>query len=202
MSHIIGSFPIEFFAIISLIILIFYFKRIENGKIDIKSEEFFGKKHTDWMEGIEFEKFLERLFLALDFKVTRTPGSGDMGADLILESESKRIAVEAKRYSSNVTPIAVRSLKGGMDYHHADEGWVITNWGFTDKAEKQARASGIKLIDGHGLQKLQRDAYRNLTRKEQKPKKGLEKLWSSQGIGILSVVTVMLVIVSIATNHS
>ena len=196
-----GIFPIEFFAIISLIVLILYFKKIKNNKIDIKSEEFFGKKHIGWMEGIEFEKYLEKLFLALDFKVTRTPGSGDMGADLILESESKRIAVEAKRYSSNVTPIAVRSLKGGMDYHSANEGWVITNSGFTDSAEKQAKENGIKLIDGKGLEKLQRDAYRNLTRKEERPKKGLEKLWSSEGIGGISAITIILVIVSIATNH-
>jgi len=196
-----GNFPIEIFAIIALIVLIFYFKKIQNQKISLDSQEFFKTKHVDWMEGIEFEKFLERLFLALDFKVKRTPASRDMGADLILESKSKVIAVQAKRQESSVGNKAVQQIIAGMDYYHANEGWVISNSEFTTSAFKQASPKGIKLINGDGLKKLQRDAYRNLT-KQEPPKKGLEKLWTNQGIGILSAIVVMLVIVSSATNSS
>ena len=199
MSHIMGNFPIEILIVFLLAILIYYFIKNQNKKKSIGREDFF-----EWIDGMnvsEFEKYLEKLFISLDYKVVRTPGSRDMGADLILKSQSKIIAVEAKRWTGSIGNSVIRSIAGGMQYHNADEGWVITNSVFTELAYKQAQASGIKLIDGHNLKKIQEDAYQNLTKPEL-PKKGLEKLWTMQGIVLLSIISILFVIISSSTNHS
>jgi restriction system protein len=199
MSHIMGNFPIEILIIFLIGLLIYYFIKNQNKKKSINREEFF--EWIERMSGYEFEKYLEKLFVALDYKVVRTPGSKDMGADLILKSQSKIIAVEAKRWTGSIGNSVIRSIAGGMQYHHADEGWVITNSTFTELAYKQATASGIKLIDGHNLKKIQEDAYQNLTKSETS-KKGLEKLWTKQGVAILSIISIITVIISSSTNHS
>jgi len=200
MSHMMGNIPIEILVIFLVGILIYYFKKNLNQKKSIDGEEFF-QWTWDGMDGIEFEKYLEKLFNALDYKVIRTPGSKDMGADLILRTKTKIIAVEAKRWTGTIGNSVIRSIVGGMQYHNADEGWVVTNSSFSDLAYKQAKASGIKLIDGSKLKLIQKDAYNNL-RKPKLIKKGLGKLWTKQGVSMLSILSILLVIVTITTNHS
>ncbi|MDG0793959.1 restriction endonuclease [Cohnella ginsengisoli] len=52
----------------------------------------------DKMSGTMFERYLEQFFKRQGWKVERTGGKGDYGADLILTSATKKIAIQAKRW--------------------------------------------------------------------------------------------------------
>ena len=45
---------------------------------------------------LNLKNALEKLFNALDYEVIRTPGSKDMGADLILRTKTKIIVLKQK----------------------------------------------------------------------------------------------------------
>ena len=113
-----------------------------------------GVRDLDTMDGIAFEHFLEALFARLGYKSEATQASGDYGVDVILVKKGRRIAVQAKHYSSPVSLSAVQEVHAGISYYNADEGWVVTNNTFTKSATDLARASNIRLIDGTELRKL------------------------------------------------
>ncbi len=112
--------------------------------------------HTDWhsMEGTEFERFLERVFEMLGYKVHTTKGSGDQGIDLIMERAGRRIGVQVKRYSKIVGNHAVMEANAGMSYYHCDRCVVITNSRFSRHAIKLASRLNCRLIDGSQLPAL------------------------------------------------
>ena len=198
-GYVVTNFPAEVFAIISIILLIYYYRKYSQEKNFIGGLRAFNIANLDAMSGIEFEILLERIFKALGYKVSRTPSSRDMGADLIIESNSEKIAVQAKRYSSNVGNKAVQEVIASMGHYRTDSGWVVATSGFTKSAFIQAKPYNIKLIGREGLKELLKDAYKNIAKPEE-PKKGLDKLWSNQGIGILAGVTIVLIIISAVTN--
>ncbi|MCZ8514352.1 restriction endonuclease [Paenibacillus filicis] len=113
-----------------------------------------GIEEIDKMDGIDFEKRLENLFVVLDYKVTVTPKSGDQGVDLILKKDSKKIAVQAKRYKGKVGNSAVQEILAGRTYYDCSEGWVVTTSYFTESAKNLASKVKIKLIDREELIKL------------------------------------------------
>lgn len=101
----------------------------------------------DNMDGKEFELFLEALFSTLDFVVHRTQSTGDYGADLIIEKSNTRVAVQAKRYSSNVGVSAVQEVVASKEFYACDEAMVVTNNYFTHAAQKLANANNVLLLD-------------------------------------------------------
>ena len=60
----------------------------------------------DRMDGREFERYLEALFARLGYRVEQTP-SGD-GADLVLEKDRCRTAVQARRHAK---PVGLRAIQ-------------------------------------------------------------------------------------------
>ena len=103
------------------------------------------------MDGYQFEKMLGAVFERLGYGVKHTGGTGDFGVDLILVKSGWRIAVQAKRYSSNVGNRAVQEVYTGMAKYKASEGWVVTNSQYTKAARDQAKSCGIVLVDGEQL---------------------------------------------------
>ncbi|MCG7344806.1 restriction endonuclease [Sporosarcina sp. ACRSL] len=106
-----------------------------------------GIHEVDEMSGEAFEEFLQTLLKARGYMVNLTPTSGDYGADLILSTSSKKIAVQAKRYNSKVGLSAVQEIVSAKSYYHADECWVITNNHFTAQAVNLASSNGVILVD-------------------------------------------------------
>jgi len=198
-GYVVTTFPAEVFAIIAVILLIYFYRKYSQERDFIGGLKAFNASNLDYMDGIEFEILLEIIFKALGYKVKRTPPSRDMGADLIIESRSEKIAVQAKRYSGNVGNKAVQEVISSMGHYKADSGWVVATSGFTKSAFIQAKPYGIKLIGREGLRQLLKEAYRNISKPEE-PKKGLEKLWTNQGVAMLAGITFVLVIVSAITN--
>lgn len=118
----------------------------------------------DSMTGTEFEKMLETVFATLGYKVSRSGQTGDFGADLILDGSEGRIAVQAKRYSSNVGNKAVQEVYSGMAHYGAEKGWVVTNSYFTKAAQTQAKSCGVKLVDRDMLMNMIAQARKRIPR--------------------------------------
>jgi len=100
----------------------------------------------DQLSGVEFEEFLAGLFRSQGFAAELTPTTGDYGADLILSKDSRRIAVQAKRYMGSVGVAAVQEALSGMAYYQCHAAWVISTGAFTSNALELAEKSGVKMI--------------------------------------------------------
>lgn len=113
-----------------------------------------GILEIDKMSGVQFEEYLRLFFLKAGYIVKTTPASGDFGADLLLEKESKRIVVQAKRYKSNVGIKAVQEVASAKNHYQATETWVITNSNYTKAAQELAASNGVKLIGREKLMQM------------------------------------------------
>lgn len=101
----------------------------------------------DNMKGEEFEEFLKAHFEKLGYKVKLTPASNDYGADLILEKNDEKIAVQAKRYRDKVGNAAIQEVAGAIRYYNCTSGLVVTNSFFTKNAINLAEKCQIELWD-------------------------------------------------------
>ncbi|PGQ11979.1 endonuclease [Bacillus cereus] len=108
----------------------------------------------DQMNGLQFEKYLGSLYQSLGYNAQVTKGSGDFGADLILENNDEKIIVQAKRYSNKVSIQAVQEIVAAKGFYNAENAWVVTNNYFTAPARKLADANDVLLIDRDLLIKL------------------------------------------------
>ncbi|GAA8953222.1 restriction endonuclease [Helicobacter pylori] len=101
----------------------------------------------DAMNGFEFEEYAKIFFTSKGFEVSVTQKSGDYGADLIIEKDGIKWAVQAKRYSHKVSPKAIQEVVSSKAYYACEKACVITNSYFTQAAQKLAQANGVLLID-------------------------------------------------------
>lgn len=105
-----------------------------------------GILQVDQMMGFQFEDYLRLLYSSAGYQVKTTPTSGDFGADLILEKAGHRIAVQTKRYKTNVGIKAVQEIASAKTHYKASEAWVVTNIKFTKAVETLAKSTGVKLV--------------------------------------------------------
>lgn len=111
----------------------------------------------DAMDGSQFEHYLVNLFSRLGYRAEHTGHSGDFGADLIIEKDGMRTAVQAKNYdSSSVGNEAVQQAIAAAAYYDCQKAMVVTNSTFTVAANQQAAGSNLPvgLVDRKGLAKL------------------------------------------------
>jgi HJR/Mrr/RecB family endonuclease len=105
------------------------------------------------LSGHEFERFLGEVFKKRGYLVKRLPGSGDHGADLLLEKFNEKIAVQAKRHEGTIGNAAVQEVHTAKDYYECDKAWIITTSDFTSHASKEAEKVGVELITGRELER-------------------------------------------------
>ncbi|MCD1258001.1 restriction endonuclease [Paenibacillus athensensis] len=110
-----------------------------------------GIADIDRMDGFQFEQYLGQLFKARGYKVQVTQASGDFGADLVIEKEGRKVAIQAKRYSGNVGLKAVQEVAAAKAHYQASEAWVITNSAYTEQAKQLASSNEIKLFSRNDL---------------------------------------------------
>ncbi|PAF21737.1 hypothetical protein CHH49_09815 [Terribacillus saccharophilus] len=120
-----------------------YIQRLSQSGID----------EIDVMSGHEFEVYLKALFANKGYLVKATPGSGDFGADLIIEKEEKRIAIQAKRYSQPVGVKAVQEViaVAAMNYYNCTDAWVVSNNTYTKSAVQMAIRTNVQLMNREDL---------------------------------------------------
>lgn len=94
------------------------------------------------------------LFHSLGYQTTLTRYVGDYGTDLILKKDSKKIVVQAKRYSRDVGIQAVQEIAAALPHYEADEAWIVTNRDFTEAAYNLAKSNNVKLINRTQLMNL------------------------------------------------
>jgi HJR/Mrr/RecB family endonuclease len=111
---------------------------------------------SDWrmLRGIPFEDFLQEVFEDLGYHVERTKASGDQGADLILNKNGTRTAVQAKGLADSVGNGAVQEAHAGMAFYECHRCIVVTNSVFTSSAMDLARRINCVLIAGNHIPDL------------------------------------------------
>lgn len=106
------------------------------------------------LSGQEFEKFMRHAFERIGYRVTMTPATNDFGADLILDRDNQKIAVQLKRYAdSKVGNAAVGAIVGAMAHYQCTKSMVITTSYFTRQAAKLAESNKVDLWDWDILRK-------------------------------------------------
>lgn len=130
-------------TLIGIILLIFCATKMSDKKKELgylKSQ----MSQIDQMTGVEFEQYLKANFEEhFGFKCYLTPKTNDYGADLILEKNGEKIAIQAKRYKGNVGIAAVQEVIAACSYYGCDRGIVVTNSFFTNQAINLAKESVI-----------------------------------------------------------
>ena len=112
----------------------------------------FDERHVSEMSGSAFEKFLGKLYSRLGYEVALTSSGADQGADLILNKDNRRIAVQAKRWNRSVGNTAVQEIMAGKIFYGCAEGIVVTTATFSRSAVTLAATDPtISLIDGRAL---------------------------------------------------
>jgi Restriction endonuclease len=115
----------------------------------------FNQRHVSEMSGVEFERFVGKLYTRLGYGVSFTPGGADQGVDLILSKDGKTIAVQAKRWTGIVGNKAVQEVMAGKLYYGCPHGWIVTSSTFSSNAVAlAAKDPTISLVDGQALTKL------------------------------------------------
>ena len=112
------------------------------------------KSFLEITTGEEFEVFLKDLYEFKNYKVTLTPITNDQGADLILEKDGEKCAVQAKFYDTPVGNKAIQEVVAAINFYKCDKGIVVTNNSFTKSAIELAKANNVELIDGEKLKSL------------------------------------------------
>ena len=122
---------------------IWVFKRLRLAKAGIFK--------IDNMSGEEFENFLEILFRNDGYNVTYTGSSnkykGDWGADLIIEKDGVKTAVQAKRWKGVVTEKSVQEAIASKAQYDCQGAMVITNSRFSYHAKHLAHINNVLLWD-------------------------------------------------------
>lgn len=154
-------FILLFIVLLPLILIELLFKVIVKAiRKRKKANEKFGDKEfydclnierVDIMDGVEFERFLKRLFIYNGYSVSETARTGDFGADLLLKKDGRMIVVQAKRYNNNVGSKALQEIFSARHHYKADGMMVVCNSHFTKQAQVMAEEQGIELIDREEL---------------------------------------------------
>jgi restriction system protein len=99
------------------------------------------------MGGGEFEDFLKKLFEALKYTVVQTKISGDQGADLVLLKDNIKTAVQAKKYTGNVSNSAIQEVVAAKAHYLCEKAIVVTTGEFTKSAKELAISNKVELWD-------------------------------------------------------
>ncbi len=99
----------------------------------------------------EFEARVSELLRELGYAVRPTPPSNLHDVDLLLESTSRKVAVQLKPWKAPVGDRSVYGLFTGRIHYATDEAWLITTSEFTRKAVKLAETTGVRLVGGDEL---------------------------------------------------
>jgi len=108
-----------------------------------------------------FEKAIAGLFTKMKYDVTRTPLTGDYGADLIVKKNNETIVVQCKKYGEEhkVGAPDVQRTLGSMYRYNASKSILITTSDFTNQAKIQASKAPIELWNKRKLREQFMKAY-------------------------------------------
>lgn len=130
----------------------------ENKRVELPTVENELNK-IDSMEGIEFEIYCSSLLKLTGYfyggTVYSTRGSGDFGADIVIEClDGTRVVIQCKRVKGNVGIDAIQEVYSSKPHYCANKAAVLTNSCFTPAAKELAKNTGVSLLDRKLLKKM------------------------------------------------
>jgi restriction system protein len=119
------------------------------------------KSRVDQLSPAQFESLVLKVLHAMGYggsidSLQRTGRAGDRGIDGIIKEDRlglDSVYVQAKHYTQDVGPAAIREFVGSLGEHRARKGVFVTSSGFTAGSYEAAQraTSPIALIDGNRL---------------------------------------------------
>lgn len=138
-------------------------ERILNGNFE--KEKKINNKELDYSNisnGYEFESYIANLYKILGYKVLNvTSKSGDQGADVIIEKDNIKFAIQVKYYSTPVGNKAVQEVVAAKNFYKTSRAMVVTNSVFTQQAKALAKVNDVILVDRTELKQLINQAKSN-----------------------------------------
>lgn len=123
-------------------------KKIVNDSLDYSTID----------NGYEFESFVANLYKMLGYNIIDvTSKSGDQGADVIIEKDSIKYAIQVKYYNNPVGNKAIQEVVAAKSYYKTDKAMVVTNSTYTKQAQELAKANDVILVDGAKLEQLKNE---------------------------------------------
>ena len=129
-----------------------------------------GKGESSYHRGLEFEKFICKIFRMLGYEAYTTSelrklkmlpngiqsrrGSGEQGVDIIVYTPKGIVAVQVKHYSRKIPNSAVQEISTALPVYGAYMGMVISNQEFSESAVELAKHNHIQLIGRRDLPRL------------------------------------------------
>lgn len=110
------------------------------------------KVYSPDMTGQEFERYLAYQLSRRGLVPRVTGGTGDRGADIVLDTPLRRAVIQAKHHNKRVGNKAVQEVHTARSIYERRAGykfdaWVISPSGFSPQAESDARELGVILVD-------------------------------------------------------
>lgn len=102
---------------------------------------------VDNMNGWGFERYVAMLLTRQGYKATTTPGSRDMGVDIVACKGRVRLAVQCKRQGDPVDRRAIGDVVAGARHWKCNAVMVVTNSSFARAALELAEANEVELVD-------------------------------------------------------
>lgn len=109
------------------------------------------------MDGIEYEHYCANILNNLGWETHVLKASGDQGVDIIATKESRKYAIQCKRYSKPVGNKAIQEVIAGKIFYNIDSAIVVSNSSFTKSAQQLASATGVILLHHEQLFNLKPD---------------------------------------------
>lgn len=94
-----------------------------------------------------FELYWGDFFEFKGYKTQVTPQSGDQGADVIIQKDGVRTAIQVKKYSGSVGNSAIQEVVASKAYYKCQKAMVITTGSFTEAAKELAAVNDVDLWD-------------------------------------------------------
>jgi restriction system protein len=116
-----------------------------------------------------FEEFVAELFEVMGHAVETVGGSGDEGADLLLERDGLRAVVQCKYHRGEgvIGSPQLQKFLGTIHHRHCHKGFFVTTRTFSLAAERFAASQPIELIDGPRLVELVHEALGSSPRRDE-----------------------------------
>jgi restriction system protein len=111
-----------------------------------------GILEIDKMDGTTFEKYLVTLFEILGYRVEWVGRpTGDYGADLILQKDGVKTAVQAKRHQEIIGVKAIQEVNTAKNHYNCTQALVVTNSYYSLQAKQLAKESHVDLWNRNEL---------------------------------------------------
>lgn len=112
---------------------------------------------VDQLSGVDFERFIEKIYKDKGYKTEITKASHDGGADIIAEKGRDSICIQAKRRKKPIRKQAVYEAYFARKKYSVNRACIATNNVLTEQALNFANDYNIEVIDRYKILAIMRN---------------------------------------------